>query len=443
MRHWQRTFISTCAAVSMAACGTGKPPAATSDVVSLEVPGRSNATPWIAAAGSLVAVTWGGADDAGTDVFVAVSRDSGRTFGPPVQVNAVVGEARLGGELPPRVAFMPGGGTEPEMVVLWTSKGETTGIKTARSRDGGRTFDEPITLQSPEAPGDRGWPALALDTHGTAHAIWLDHRGLAAPASAPATAGEHAGHTMDHHAVAPDDGYAQAQKSGLFYASMGPSATADPPASAERAIAPGVCYCCKTALAVGPDDAIYAAWRHVFPGGIRDIAFTVSRDGGHSFQPISRVSEDGWAINGCPDDGPAMAVDSDGVVHLVWPTAVGAENPEGALFYASTRDGHTFTERVRVPTLGSLKPSHPQIVVDGKGRVVVAWDEFIDGRRVASARRVLLDGHPVMFGDVVTIAPDGPAMYPMLAATDTGVVAVWTTGGGNSAVRVQMLDLTR
>ena len=51
--------------------------------------GRSNSTPWVAAAGSFVAVAWGATTAGKTDVFLAVSRDGGLTFGAPVQVNTV------------------------------------------------------------------------------------------------------------------------------------------------------------------------------------------------------------------------------------------------------------------------------------------------------------------------------------------------------------------
>ena len=130
---------------------------------------------------------------------------------------------------------------------------------------------------------------------------------------------------------------------------------------------------------------LVAAWRHVYPGDLRDIAFAISRDGGRSFSAPSRVSEDGWAINGCPDDGPALVVDAGGVTHIVWPTVIAGDEPVGALFYASTRDGQRFTPRVRIPTLGSPKPMHPQMALAADGTLVVAWDELIDGRRVAAA----------------------------------------------------------
>ena len=404
--------------------------APSTSVASLAVKGRSNTTPWVAAEDSFVAVAWGASIAGKTDVFVAISRDSGRTFGVPVQVNTPPGEARLGGELPPRVALAArGGSADPEVAVLWTARGETTDVMTARSLDGGKTFEPAVRLQSSGALGDRGWPALALDTQGTAHAIWLDHRGLAASRVAGET-------RAGHQDGAAHEGAAMAQKSGLYYA----AATGSPPA--ERELARGVCYCCKTALAVGSDGVLYAAWRHVYPGNLRDMAFAVSRDGGRSFSEPVRVSEDGWAIDGCPDDGPALAADDRGMVHIVWPTVVGGSNPEGALFYASSTDGRTFTQRTRIPTLGSLNPSHPQIIVDRAGRIVIAWDELVKGQRVAAARELKMQrNQAVGFGSVVTLSSDGPAMYPVLAVTGSGILAVWTTVGERPVIEVRAVRL--
>ena len=144
---------------------------------------------------------------------------------------------------------------------------------------------------------------------------------------------------------------------------------------------------------------------------------------------------------GCPDDGPARAVDQTGVAHLVWPTVIDGPQPQGGIFYATTRDGKQFTERVRIPTLGSPKPSHPQIVVDRAGRVVVAWDELIEGRRVAAAREVKVqpDG-TATFGEPIELATGESGVYPVLAASNRGLVAVWTTGSGEqSAVRARTL----
>jgi hypothetical protein len=400
-----------------------------SPAVTLDIPGRSDATPWVAASGSFVAAAWGASADGKTDVFLAVSHDGGRRFGAPVQVNAKAGEARLGGELPPRVAIGPArNGAPPEIVVLWTARGERTTIKTARSRDGGRTFEAPVMLQSPDAVGDRGWPSVAIDRQARVHAVWLDHRGMAAH-------GNHeAGHAAHKRSTA-GDGVDGAQRSALYYAAVSGAA------SGERRLANGVCYCCKTALAAAPDGSLYATWRHVYPGNLRDMAMTVSRDRGATFSPPVRVSEDRWTIAGCPDDGPAVDVDGDGRAHLVWPTVIGGDEPRGAIFYASTDDGLSFTPRSRIGTLGGLKPSHPQVVVSPAGRIFVAWDETFDGRRVAAFRelRPRRQGEPLL-GEITVLSKD-PALYPVLAATDTGLVAVWSTGGDPSRVEVRVIQL--
>lgn len=401
------------------------PPTATPPApVTLEIPGRTDSTPWVAAAGEFVAVAWGAGNDRGTDVFVAVSHDGGTTFAAPVQVNATAAEARLGGELPPRVALVAApGAAAPEIAVVWTARAGATSIKVARSHDGGRTFEPPAVLQAAGAAGDRGWPSATFDAQGRLHVIWLDHRGMAA---AKARGGAHV-----HAPGAATDGAVMAQRSALYYASVG----SEP--GMERALTTGVCYCCKTTIAAGANGEVHAAWRHVYPGDLRDMAFTTSRDGGRTFAPPQRVSEDRWMVTGCPDDGPAMAVDASGMVHLVWPTVLPGDTPQGALFYATARSGEPFGARVQVPTLGGRKPTHPQIVVGAGGRVVVAWDEVVNGERVASLRNVRQnpDGSPA-FGAVVTIARD--AMYPVLAATNRRVVAVWTQMGEQSTIGVRI-----
>ncbi len=196
-----------------------------------------------------------------------------------------------------------------------------------------------------------------------------------------------------------------------------------------------MCYCCKTALATAPGGLVYTAWRHVYPGNIRDIAFSMSRDGGRSFAAPVRVSADQWQLAGCPDDGPAMAVDASGVVHLVWPTVVQGSTPEGGLFYASTRDGRTFTARQRVPTLGSPKPSHPQITVSGDGRLAVAWDEVVSGVRRALVQHITVDRRGrATFGTPTDLGADAPGVYPVLAATPRGLLAVWTRGAAGATM---------
>ena len=254
------------------------PPAATT----LAVAGRANANVSLVADGSFVAAVWSGSTAEGmTDIFTSVSRDGGLTFGAPTRVNSTPGDARVNGEQPPRVTLAARAGQVPQIVAIWTSKSSGgTALRTARSNDGGKTFSPSSLVTGTDAAGNRGWEAIGADRQGVVHAVWLDHRRMAAPdASTTAAAHRHGAHAEGGgapKAMAKPDGVAMAQQSDLYFDTLGDD-------TAPRALTPGVCYCCKTAIAFGANHEIYLAWRHVYPGNFRDMAFTLSRDGGRSF----------------------------------------------------------------------------------------------------------------------------------------------------------------
>lgn len=396
----------------------------------LGVTGRGNSAPWVASHGRFVAVTWAAAVESTSDVFIATSEDHGRTFTPPARVNAVAGELRANGEIAPRVALHAMAGSDrPGVVVAWNAKDQGTEIKLARSRDFGKTFAAPVSLQTKGAVGDRGWHSLAVDAQGVAHVAWLDHRVLAQnrkPTDKPHV-----------HGAGTHDGVAMAQQSQLYYATVGPNGRT------EKAIAPGVCYCCKTALVATPT-GVLATWRHVYAGNMRDMTFAWL-SGPTTTQP-ARVSEDGWSINGCPDDGPALAVGADQRVHAVWPTVIPGDEPMGALFYASmTAGGDRFTPRHRVTTLGTPKPSHPQVTVDGAGHLFFAWDEVIGGVRTAAfAEATTATDGSLRLSTPTAIAPGEPTSYPMMAPLARGVVVAWTSGRpGTSVIAIRTLQASR
>ena len=419
-------WLASMAAVVLAVSLT-----AASGAIALAVKGRANATPAIAADGPFVIVAWGGAQASGaTDVFASVSRDGGRVFGAPIRVNNVDGDARVNGEQPPQIALVRRAGREPAIVIVWTTKGaKGTALRQSRSDDGGRSFTPASLVPGTDAPGNRGWEAIAVEPGGRVDAVWLDHRELAGSSTLAMSHHEHA-------SAGKPDGVAMAQQSKLFFGSLDGTLT-------PRALTGGVCYCCKTALAVGSGGAVYAAWRHVYPGNLRDMAFTMSRDGGRTFALPVRVSEDKWALQGCPDDGPTMVVDAQNRIHVVWPTLVTDGTAEGveniALFYAMSTDGKPFTARERIPTEGV--PHHPRIVVAADGALTVAWDESANGlRRVAIGRGAADDSGRLRFRR--ELLTGGPGVYPVLAVAGDGVVAAWTSSASaQSSIQVARIAM--
>ena len=394
-------------------------------VTTLAVTGRYNANPSIAARGNFAAIAWSGTLGSTTDIYVATSRDGGMQWSAPVQVNAVAGDARVSGEQPPRVVLVAGRGATPDVVVVWGSKG-TTGSRllTARSSDGGKTFSASSLVSGADGEGNRGWESVAADSAGRMYVLWLDHRETVMP-----SAMHHQDGTTTPPAPAPKlDPNEKANKSQLFFGSVDGGGGV-----AARGIVRGVCYCCKTSL-VAAGGAIYAVWRHVFPGNQRDIGFVASRDGGKSFSPIVRVSEDHWQFDGCPENGPAIAIDAQQRAHVLWVTpADGKDGSPLALYHAWSRDGRTFTARTAVPTRGPA--AHVQVTAVPDGSLVITWDENVNGaRHVAFARAEVSAAGRVTFR-ALHAGDDEPGRgYPVVASASAGVLAAWVqqTAGGTT-----------
>ena len=394
--------------------------------LTLGIAGRENAAVRVAASGRFVIVVWGASSSGGTEVYSAVSRDGGRTFGSAVRVNDTPFDARVGGEQPPQVALVPRAGADPQVTVVWTAKRPDGGrLITSRSTDGGATFTAATVVPGSDAAGNRGWESVTVGRDGRVFAMWLDHRDLAMPAH------QHGAPATGSPAATTADPVERAGKSQLYVASLDGR-------TAPKSIARSVCYCCKTSFVTGADGAMYGVWRHVYPGDLRDMAFTVSRDGGRTFAAPVRVSEDGWEFDGCPDNGPTLAVDASHRAHVAWPAPVDVKNPNAlSLFYATSTDARRFTPRVRIPT-GS-NAGHVQIVARADGSALVAWDESAEGgRRVryTTIRRSAVGG-------AVTIAPVtelGMGKYPALAVTGDAVLVTWSKAhAGGSVIGVREL----
>ena len=376
--------------------------------VELAVAGATNAHVTLAADGDHVAAAWAATGPAGTNVYVARSDDAARTFGPPVRVNDIDGDANINGEAPPRVVL-----SGSRIDVVWVAKRNgVSAIRAAESVDGGATFAPARTVTAEGVQGARGWQTAAIAADGTVHAAWLDGRNATRPAAsaAPANAGAHV-----HHGDMRQDIYHAMWRGG--------------DAAVETQVASNVCFCCKTAL-VSQGPTVYVAWRHLFPGGVRDIAIARSSDSGRTFSDPVRVSADDWKIDACPDDGPAMAIDAGGTLHVVWPTlATDSGSPRIAVFHATSSDGgKTFSPRARVNS-PDAPAAHPKMTLDTAGRAVVAWDETSGG-----ARRIRLR---IADQALLTLSTGNASSYPAVVAAGSAIVAAWTDqSNGGSVVRV-------
>jgi len=392
--------------------------------LTIDVAGRASASPSLAADGERVVLAWAASSDVeGTDVFASMSHDGGATFGPPVRVNATPGQASINTESPPRVALVRGAGGASQVVVVWGARGDTgTILLSSTSADDGRTFGPSALVPGSDGAGNRGWESVAVGQDGGVRVVWLDHRDGARPAGEP---------MHQHGADTSADPVARAQRSQLFVGDVDGAVAA-------HGVARGVCYCCKTAALVDRMGTMHVAWRHVYDGSERDIAFASSRDGGRSFSPSVRVSDDGWQLDGCPENGPSLAAVGDRV-HVVWPTLVRADGAETLrLFAASTLDGRTFTPRTPLPTTGAAY--HPQVIPSSDGGLIAAWDEVDSGtpRRVRVAHGQV-DADGVVRFTPIDLGGSDLGSHPVVASAPEHLIVAWTTRATPSAIAVRRI----
>ena len=74
-------------------------------------------------------------------------------------------------------------------------------------------------------------------------------------------------------------------------------------------LADGTCECCRLAAARDPAGGLVVLSRMVYPGGIRD--FGLIRDGATGPATTSRLTDDDWQIDACPENGGALSIDAE------------------------------------------------------------------------------------------------------------------------------------
>jgi hypothetical protein len=311
------------------------------------------------------------------------------------------------GEAPPQLAA----GDDGAIYALYTVGKEVPGqrfpssaLRFARSDDGGRTWSEPLSVNEGETFGSHNFHSLLAAPGGVVYASWLS--------SVKGTSGVWIRRS--------DDG-------GRTW---GPS---------EGVHLEPTCPCCRTALGVGPDGTLYAAWRKIFPGDVRDIVVARSTDGGKTWSDPVRPREDGWVFPGCPHAGPSLKVATDGSVHIAWWTGKGGE---AGVYYARSDDGgRTFTP-APIATGARSNPAHVQLALLAGKRVAVAWD---DGQ--SDTPGILLRvGEGGAFGRSTRLSTSGvAATFPVLGASGDSLFVAWSQLGEAAhraamAARVDMSD---
>lgn len=225
-------------------------------------------------------------------------------------------------------------------------------------------------------------------------------------------------------------------------------------------IGESTCECCRTDIYVDEKNNIHVAYRDIlFPPAlmgqqVRDMVHSISYDGGKSFSPAKRISEDNWAIEGCPHTGPSLALNQNGL-HVTWFTAGG----DPGVYFASSKDnGGTFSDREKISSVAR----HPQIISLPDGTLVMVWDESPEKsneqKPVHASTHSLHESHDSSSGSRIMLQiknvdgsveqwaiTDGraDASHPVVISSGGGnVLIAWTeTIDNKSAIFYKVIDI--
>jgi len=200
----------------------------------------------------------------------------------------------------------------------------------------------------------------------------------------------------------------------------------------ETVVVPRVCECCSTAAAE-TSDGLIVAFRNRSATEVRDIYVTRFADGRWS-APVN-VHADGWMIDACPINGPAVAAKGRDVA-VAW---FMAKNDQGRAFVAFSHDaGRTFGAPVRVDDAGSLGRLGVQLLDDGSAAVI--WIEKSSQR---SQFRVRIISPAGTRSAPVTIADTEGSRYPRIARDHDELLFSWVDTDKGSQLRTARAAVPR
>ncbi len=302
--------------------------------------------------GVAVAV-WSDTREGRSNIYLAKSRDGGRTFGSNVRVNDIPGTAGLFGatvalDRHNRAHLVWFDNRDGDYDIYYVGEsdrpdGLTPAVRVNDDKDNPVEADvfgdgEPTSSAD---PAFQTLPCLAVDASGVIYVAWQDYRRNQADIYfAKSTDG---GKTFGRNLRVNDD----IGRAGQLYPS----------------------------LAVDARGTLYLAW-HDFRRGNQDIYFSRSTDGGKTFSRNIRVNDDQGTAG---QFNPSLAVDPEGPVYLAWHDL---RNGQADIYFAVSRDGGaTFSPNRRLnDDRGEAYQFHPSLGVGSRGTVAVAWEDYRNGQ---------------------------------------------------------------
>ena len=331
---------------------------------------------------------------------------AGGTFTPPHEVTS-------GDDLFVNWADLPS--VQPITAELWAAHWlklapDSAGayhVATAVSADGGRSWTAPVQLNDDSAAAEHGFVELFAWDDKIA-AFWLDGRQLAEWSF--------------------DDPDALLGTS-LRVAELDPSGAV----VAREIVDELVCDCCQPNQAMTSSGPV-VAYRDRTPDEIRDIV--VRRFAAGRWQEPVAVGADGWHIEGCPVNGPAIAAAGERV-GVAWFTAAG-DSPR-VRFAWSTDGAASFAPALELDGAGSFGQLGLLLEDDGSA-LATWWRAAPSGGTDLALRTVGVDGALGELRVVAHSTATQPVDVPQIIAAGDDLLVAWTSLDEPATVNVLLVQ---
>jgi hypothetical protein len=274
---------------------------------------------------------------------------------------------------------------------------EAYDLRLSYSRDEGKTWSRPIAPHHDKTTTQHGFATLFEMPERRLGLVWLD------------------GRDQELNTTAPDGG-----SMAIYFTSFDRDWKQGP----ETAIDARVCECCQTSAVLTADGPL-VAFRDRSPREVRDI--NVSRLEEGQWTPARPIHVDGWQIEACPVNGPALSARGR-TVAAAWFAAPGDKGRAYAAF--SSDGGRKWSDPIRLDDETSL--GHVDVELLDDGSAVASWVEFTNQRAQLRLRQVKPTGERT---EPVAVAGTGDGYvsgYPRMARRGNEIVLAWTeSAGGN------------
>ncbi len=308
------------------------------------------------------------------------------------------------------------------VMVHWLERsGEGTydyNVKARITRDSGRTWGEPFLVNTDGRKAEHGFVSFAATEKGMA-VVWLDGR---------ETKG--GGHEGEH---ASASGGAMTLRFAEFLS--------DGTRLRESLLDQKVCDCCQTAV-VNTPKGLLIAYRDRSDQEFRDISLV--RPDAARIEP-REFSKDGWKINACPVNGPALASRGDNVA-AVWFTMGGGKARVRAA--VSTDGGDTFAPPIDID--GAFPLGRVDVEILPSGEALLSWLGRGEKGAATIKGAIIADGALKPALKIATTSMARASGFPRHELSGDDVVFAWTEvqpaaeGAGSppaSRVRTSIMNL--